>query len=80
VEAGQRFDLLLTDVVMPGMGGKELAQRVRLAIPGIKVLFISGYTDNAFANSASLQPHMAFLQKPFTSATLMRAVRGILDR
>jgi len=80
VESGERFDLLLSDVVMPGLGGRELAERVRLLIPGIKVLYISGYTNQAFADGVGLEPRAAFLQKPFTSATLAQAVRAILDR
>ena len=80
VTAGQRFDLLVTDIVMPGMGGKELAERVHRALPGIKVLFISGYTDDAFPSGISMQPSTAFLQKPFSPSTLIKAVQTILDR
>jgi PAS domain S-box-containing protein len=72
--------LMLTDIVMPQMGGKELADRVKTKRPGIRVLFFSGYTDEAVADSKGLFSGMNFLQKPFSSATLAHKVRDILDR
>jgi two-component system, cell cycle sensor histidine kinase and response regulator CckA len=73
------IDLLLTDVIMPGLGGSELAVRVAKQRPGIKVLFMSGYTDNAAIHSGALAYGSFFLQKPFTPSSLASKVREILD-
>jgi PAS domain S-box-containing protein len=71
--------LLMTDVVMPVMGGGELAKRVREARPGIKVLFTSGYSDEVMLRQLLREPEVALLQKPFTPETLTRKVRAVLD-
>ena len=73
------IDLLLTDVVMPELGGRELADQLRAARSGIRVLFISGYTDSEIDRRGVLQPDAAFLQKPFTGSGLALAVRAALD-
>jgi PAS domain S-box-containing protein len=72
------IEVLITDVVMPGMGGRELAKRVAAARPNIKVLFLSGYTEDAIIHEGVLEPGTAFLQKPFTLQSLSRKVREVL--
>jgi len=71
--------LMVTDVVMPGMGGPESASTVKCLRPGMKVLFMSGYADRAIAEHRVLDPGMPYLQKPFTPAALARKVRDVLD-
>ena len=73
------IDLLLTDVIMPQMTGRVLADLVTAAQPTIPVLFISGYADNAVVEHGVLQAGRAYLQKPFTPAQLARVVRRVLD-
>jgi CheY-like chemotaxis protein len=72
--------LILTDVVMPHMGGKELADRLRSICPKIKVVFTSGYPDRALAQKARSDSHLDFLGKPFSPAGLLQKVREVLDR
>ena len=72
-------DLLLTDVVMPGMNGRELAQHLSVIKPNLRVLFMSGYLDDISVNRG-MDPHRTtFLQKPFTPDLLLRTVRALLD-
>ncbi|MBZ5534625.1 MAG: PAS domain S-box protein [Acidobacteriia bacterium] len=71
--------LVLTDVVMPLMSGRELVEQVVPLKPGIKILYMSGYTDDTILHHGALGADMAFLQKPFTPETLARKVREVLD-
>jgi two-component system cell cycle sensor histidine kinase/response regulator CckA len=73
------IDLLISDVIMPGMGGRELAQAVREVRPGIPVLFVSGYPEQAISRSGAVEAG-SFVQKPFTPDTLAAKVRAALDR
>ena len=77
---GQAIHLLLTDVVMPEMNGKALSEQLTVLYPGLKVLFVSGYTDETIAHRGVLDEGVAFLQKPFTPARLARKVREVLDK
>jgi two-component system, cell cycle sensor histidine kinase and response regulator CckA len=74
------IDLLLTDVVMPGMSGPDVAQAVMSLRPGTHVLYMSGYTDSAIGHHGVLEPGIAFLQKPFSADELTRKVRSLLDQ
>jgi CheY-like chemotaxis protein len=73
------IDLLLSDVVMPGMLGKELAERLVHARPDTRVLYMSGYAQPVLASQGTLEPGVALLEKPFTANDLLRAVRQRLD-
>jgi CheY-like chemotaxis protein len=75
----ERIDLLLTDVIMPGMSGREVGLLLGPAHPNMKVLFVSGYTDESIVREGILEPGIAFLQKPFTADALARKVREVLD-
>jgi signal transduction histidine kinase len=74
-----RIDLVITDVVMPQMGGPEVAEKLRQQRPHLKVLFFSGYTSNAIVHHGILDRGLSFLQKPFTPESLARTVRAVLD-
>src|SRR5438445_363655 len=80
---GERHDgeihLLLTDVVMPGLHGTEVAARVARARPNLRVIFMSGYTDDAVIRHGVLHPGVAYLQKPFGPEALARKVREVMD-
>lgn len=77
-EGAAPFQVLVTDVILPGIDGRVLAERLRAQSPELRVLFISGYTENAIVHGGVLDPGIHFLQKPFMSAELLSAVRRAL--
>jgi DNA-binding NtrC family response regulator len=77
---GAEIHLLLTDVVMPGISGRELAKRLTGRHPNLRVLYMSGYTYNVIAEDGTLEEGLSFLQKPFTPQVLAQKVRETLDR
>lgn len=77
---GESVDLMLTDVIMPGGGGPELYGRLERRQPGLRVLYMSGYTPDSIARKAGLDRGLPYIQKPFTSAALMKQVRVALKR
>ena len=70
---------MVTDVVLPGSSGPELFQRLAARDPLLKVLYMSGYTDDAVFRTGRLQRGVAFIQKPFTAAGIRKKVREVLD-
>jgi CheY-like chemotaxis protein len=74
------IDLVITDIVMPGCGGPELLARLQLQVPGLRVLFMSGYTEQVAATKAGIDSGLPFVQKPFTAAEFVGHVRDALDR
>ena len=74
-----KIHLLITDVVMPKVSGRELAAQLTAGRTDLKVLYMSGYTDSAIVNTGILRKEVSFLQKPFTPSTLMTKVREVLE-
>jgi DNA-binding NtrC family response regulator len=74
------IDLLVTDVIMPGCGGPELLSRLQVHTPALRVLYMSGYTEQSDAHRAGIDSGFPFVQKPFTAAELVRQVRVALER
>jgi nitrogen-specific signal transduction histidine kinase/ActR/RegA family two-component response regulator len=79
-EHNGKIDLLLSDVVLVGMSGRELSERMRIQMPTLKVIYMSGYTDDAIVRHGVLTESADFLQKPFSSDNLLRKVRGVLEK
>lgn len=77
---GLPIGLVLTDVIMPVMGGKVMADWLKTTYPNLKFLFTSGYTDDAISHHGVLQPGVEFLSKPYTPSALARRVRELLDK
>jgi DNA-binding NtrC family response regulator len=80
IQAKQPFDLIITDVIMPKMSGKELYDQIKVIAPRVKVLFMSGYTDDALAHHGVLGPELSFLEKPFSPSRLAQKVREVIDK
>ena len=78
-KASKAIDLLITDVVMPQMGGRELAERLSRILPDLPVLFVSGYTDDALVRESLVDADVNFIQKPFTLEGVSRKIRSLLD-
>ena len=73
------MDLVVTDVVMPGLGGRDLVGRLKIMRPELRVLFVSGYTEEGVRKQGVLEPGAAYLEKPFTPEVLLQKVREVLD-
>ena len=74
------IDLLLTDVVMPGMNGRQFAEEMQKRQPGLRVLFMTGYSRNAIVHNGRLDAGVSLLQKPIPQATLAAKIREMLDK
>ncbi|MEA2885634.1 MAG: hypothetical protein QOH32_5002, partial [Bradyrhizobium sp.] len=79
LRSGQRVDLLVTDVGLPGMNGRQLADQARETRPGLKILFITGYAENAAIAKGFLQPGMEMITKPFDLDNLAQRVREMVS-
>ncbi len=78
-DGGDQIDLLITDVIMPGMSGRDLSVRMAQKIPGLRCIFMSGYTADIITDKGVLADSVAFLEKPFSRGELARKVREVLD-
>jgi CheY-like chemotaxis protein len=74
-----RIDLLLTDVVMPGMNGKEMANQIAKVLPELRVVFMSGYTEHVLLQDGQLDARIEYLQKPFSLQTLRQRLTRVLS-
>jgi PAS domain S-box-containing protein len=78
-EYSSKIDLLITDVIMPEMNGRDLANRIKMVYPDLKVLYMSGYTANVIAHRGILDSGLAFIQKPFTKAEFGAMIRNVIE-
>ena len=78
--AKHQVDVLLSDLMMPNVGGQEVAERLRASHPELKVVFMSGYAEGGLFSDGALAPGTAFLEKPFTFSELTESVQGLLAR
>jgi len=78
-EHRSEIDLVITDLIMPEMNGVELAKRINAMDNSTRILFISGYTDDHLSDHEMVDPHINYLQKPFSASDLMKMIRSILD-
>ena len=78
-KTGDKIDLVITDIIMPQMSGREMAEKVSENYPRIKILFTSGYSSNSIAKHGLSDPNTHFIQKPFTLETISLKVRKVLD-
>jgi two-component system, cell cycle sensor histidine kinase and response regulator CckA len=74
-----RFDLLLTDVIMPGMSGRELAERLTAIQPHVRVVYMSGYSGDSIRQQGMLDPGLPYVEKPFLAGELIAEIRRVLD-
>jgi len=79
-QKGKPINLMLTDLIMPRMNGRELSDHLKPLLPGIKVIYMSGYTDEAVSEHGMLAPGIEYIQKPFPPDALVKKVRSVLDR
>jgi CheY-like chemotaxis protein len=79
LENKARLDLLITDVVMPAMNGRELSNQIKSSCPNLKVIYMSGYTADVIAYQGVLEDDLHFLQKPFSKKDLAKKVKSVLD-
>ena len=79
-DQNQKIDLLLTDVIMPGISGKVLADELKKLIPSLRVLYMSGYSGNAIAHHGVLSPDVELIEKPFTAEQLLGKVQKALTQ
>jgi two-component system cell cycle sensor histidine kinase/response regulator CckA len=79
-QKGKPINLMLTDLIMPRMNGRELSAHLKPLLPGIKVIYMSGYTDEAVSEHGMLAPGVEYIQKPFPPDALVKKIRSVLDR
>jgi CheY-like chemotaxis protein len=79
-QGNRSFDLVITDLIMPELNGKAFIKKAKMRMPEMKVIFVSGYTDNHIVHDGMLEEGVNFIQKPYSQQVLARMVRNVLDR